>query len=34
MLTAYIIMWMENDPFNYWDFPNFNYIGATVGYRF
>jgi hypothetical protein len=32
MLTAYIIMYTEND--DYWGFPHFNYIGGTVGYRF
>jgi len=32
MLTVYIIMWTEKD--DYWGFPHFNFIGATVGYRF
>jgi hypothetical protein len=31
-LTAYIIMYTENDP--YWGFPHFNFVGASVGYRF
>jgi hypothetical protein len=34
MLTAYIIMWTEHDPYGDFNFPNFNFIGATVGYRF
>ena len=34
MLTAYIIMWTEHDPYGDSNFPNFNFIGATVGYRF
>lgn len=33
-LTAYIIMYTENDPYSYWNFPHFNFVGATVGYRF
>jgi hypothetical protein len=34
VLTAYIIMWTEKDPFGEFNFPKFNFIGATVGYRF
>jgi len=34
MLTAYIIMWTESDPYGEFNFPHFNFIGATVGYRF
>lgn len=34
ILTAYIIMWMENTFSSSLNFPNFNYVGATFGYRF
>jgi len=34
ILTAYIIMYTERDPDNYWNFPHFNFVGASLGYRF
>lgn len=33
-VTAYIIMYTESDPSGYWSFPHFNFVGASLGYRF
>ncbi|HVP91987.1 MAG TPA: hypothetical protein VMS75_12310 [Terriglobales bacterium] len=34
ILTAYMIMYTESDPSGYWSFPHFNFVGASLGYRF